>query len=587
MKTLLLALIANFLFNSSILADTAITDETALNQKLLENSTLSKKYQEEADSKKQKTEIRAFSPTQNLNEMNLTDQEKQLSENYVHQGKANQILEEKCAGDNAAMCAGQAGKSKFLGVDSKMLAMASKAYAMFGAMTDGLQISAGKNHANTKEAAEKAKSEQAEKPDANSKETSATDSKKTEKKEKASDYCRYIPVLTEGLATAQQMSASASASDAVASSDSKQSDVLYVAAKSHDTRSKQAQIQAAGWFGGAACYAGMLATGQYAFDWKLGVKMGAATFLGAFYQNEVKVNKAYADETRKIADSLPGKGDCNPITDKLCYCSQPSTENDPTYCATTLHKTKIAQDSYRVACTDQNLKIDAQCKCVETNSCFDRTLENMSGGDIGLGLSAHSSPYKGIRALARGELLGSNLNDSAFNKTAAIAKNALRNVANKIEKNGLNKAQSAEAALLEENGIPSAVSNLMARQNPSSAQLSAASAKLGGASGMMAAVSPQTGTRSNVISFGGGNGLGTKGKKSNSKDSDNDLLNQLKGKTAKKANNSNVLEFAMKAEAQAKKANQIRRDDTPLFDIISMRYQTTARRLLDIKEEEN
>lgn len=37
------------------------------------------------------------------------------------------------------------------------------------------------------------------------------------------------------------------------------------------------------------------------------IKMGAAAFLGAFYQNEVSANKDYADETRAIANKLREK----------------------------------------------------------------------------------------------------------------------------------------------------------------------------------------------------------------------------------------------------------------------------------------
>ena len=49
--------------------------------------------------------------------------------------------------------------------------------------------------------------------------------------------------------------------------------------------------------------------------------------------------------------------------------------------------------------------------------------------------------------------------------------------------------------------------------------------------------------------------------------------------------NSKILEFAQRAENQAQNGQIRKEKDTPLFDIISMRYQTSGRRLLQVDVE--
>lgn len=63
-------------------------------------------------------------------------------------------------------------------------------------------------------------------------------------------------VATEGVATAVQMAKSNELkAEEIGNGETAQKDAFLKAAKSHDSRAKMAQIQAAGWFGGAGCYA--------------------------------------------------------------------------------------------------------------------------------------------------------------------------------------------------------------------------------------------------------------------------------------------------------------------------------------------
>ena len=47
---------------------------------------------------------------------------------------------------------------------------------------------------------------------------------------------------------------------------------------------------------------------------------------------KVKRHKLYAKEVQKIIDELPEKkGDCNPHTDTMCFCNEPTSQaQDPT-----------------------------------------------------------------------------------------------------------------------------------------------------------------------------------------------------------------------------------------------------------------
>jgi hypothetical protein len=142
------------------------------NQKILyENAQKSQQV------KKNTPTLDMSSGKQNSKVLNLTDQEKQISEEFVHQGMGNRVIDENCNKDDEMrkICTGQSGKRKFLGLDSNMISMLSKAYALIGVSGDLGELSKNK-----------------------------TDGTGTEK---ASDYCKYIPTATETIAQFQQQSA--------------------------------------------------------------------------------------------------------------------------------------------------------------------------------------------------------------------------------------------------------------------------------------------------------------------------------------------------------------------------------------------
>lgn len=576
---------------TQLLAETATSGpegssaEKDRNNLLIKNSATAQKIQE---ANPVKTDLKVLSnkgsSTSAPSAANLTDQQKQLSENFIDQAGANKIIQEKCVGEMEQACAGNEVDHKVMGMNPGMMKAAAQAYATFGAMSDSfLPLSAGSGKMFGSEGDKAASTNGGEVPKTESDKVAkpasdkpAGDKPQAEQKEKPTDYCKYIPTVSEGYAAFAQKNTVDGLSNG---GETSQKEQLLKAAKSHDGRAEQAQVQAIGWYGGAACYAVNAGMGTFAIDKNLIIKIAAATFLGTVYQSEVAANKEYAQKTRDIAESLPGVGDCNPVTENECYCATPAYANDPTHCKAQIAKRNAPSAFTRVACTDNTLKIDPSCACEKTNTCFDKFLENQGAANLQLGVGYGNSPFKSVGSLAKGKLEGGTLNGSAYAGTSAIAKKALKEFGSKIpgSNNPLNLNQKAVADAFTSKGIPASVARLMAQNSPPQSALNSAMAKTSGFSNgayELASVS-----KNNVVDFSGGNGLGIGGRKNEKKNGVDDFLGKLNSGKTGAASNAKVLEFAQKAQAQAP---QITKSDRPIFEIISLRYQTSGRRLLEL-----
>jgi hypothetical protein len=560
-----------FAFSTSVFAadaTNATTSEMVLNQTLLDNGAAAQKILDASSANKAPTTIKILSnkgSSSTTSKTNLTDQDKQLSENYVDQGAANRILKEKCVGEMQQACAGSEVDHKIMGMSPGLMKAAAQAYASFGAMSDSIlplskpTAKVGDPKTGDAKVGDTAKAPETKVADAKTPDAKTGDAKTdASSKDKPTDYCKYIPAATEALSVYAQK-------NTVNGGETSQKEALLKAAKSHDGRAEQAQIQAVGWYGGAACYAANAAYGNFATDTSLIVKLGAATLLGTFYQAEVAANKDYAQKTRDIANSLPSKGDCNPVTQNDCYCAEPENENNPTYC-----KAQIAKKAA--------MQLDPSCACEKTNNCFDKFLENSGAAELQIGMGYSNSPFKSIASLAHGKLEASTLSSQAYAGTAAIAKKALNDLASKVQGNNnpLTLAQKSVADAIASKGIPANIARLMAQNSPPQSAIDKSMAKVEGFGNYQ--VANYAAGRSNIVDFSGGDGLGIGGKKGDKKGSAaDDFLGKLNPKAA--ASNSKILEFAQKAQAQA---SQITKSDKPIFEIISIRYQTSGRRLLQL-----
>jgi len=608
MKTL--SLISLLLVSAQLAAQTVVTPtaatsnadgsisssgENARNGVLLDNAAKSQEYLKQSGFKQSTNKFLKGSnaEAQAAAKENLTDQEKQLVDTYVDLAGGNKIIKEKCVGEMKEACAGEEVDHKVMGMSPMMIKMATQAYALFGSMGDFMPVSKGSGENFKMGTADSAAKDAQKAADEASKtggeaaqkaKDKAGEAAENAKDKKATDYCKYIPMATETFAKIYQ-------SDVVKKLDAEtnnggetsQKEMLLKAAKSHDSRAKQAQVQAVGWYGSAACYAVKAATGSFAVDTALVVKLGAATLLGTFYQSEVSTNKGYGDKVREIANSLPGVGQCNPITENNCYCAEEEHKNDTRYCGEQIQARLAAATNFqRVTCIDNKMQADRNCTCDKTNTCFDKIFEQPGYADLKLGVGYTNSPFRSIAALAHGRLENAVINGSAATQSAAIAKKALAELAAKVPSgnNPLTLAQKEMYDGLIGKGIPSNAARLMAMNPPPASAMADAKTKVASLGAPAAIdISSYTGRGSNVVDFSGGNGLGLGGRKAEKKSGVDEFLGKLNPNQKNAATAGKILEFAQKAERQAA---QVSKADKPIFEIISLRYQLSGRRLLQV-----
>lgn len=502
-----------------------------------------------ADQKTKPGEVKDMSSA----DYDLTDQDRFESKVFVHEGLSQRTMDEKCEElKDSAACQGR-GKTEFMGMDSTLVQTVARAYSVIGGMM-GMGGDAFDFEVDGEEAIKE------------------NDGEKTKK-----NYCTMIPAVGEMLAMFNQQTSQNQIQSQPMTQETAQKETLYRAARSHEARSKSANIQAKVWMATAGCYAAYMAAGSIVIDWKVILQFGAATFLWRFWENEAKEQQKYADEVKRIAEELPGKGDCNPHTENHCYCSQKETKYDPVHCLPQLHKRAIANDSFRVPCTDKNMKPDASCDCISREACFDTEFfSDMSAP--GFVQFAKSSTGKDVGKLLRGELTNGNLAAGSANNNAA---RLLKDMASKIDQNpSLDKKGSAVAKEFEKANIPRPIARLLASRpiTPQARQrVAGLSANINDSKKKYSVAKKSGGT--GVLRFNRANGKIGAGKKK-SGNNYNNLFNKFKKKNKKGRKRNGVLKFAQKAE----RAAQISRNkDRPIFEIISRRYQVSGYRRLEIK----
>lgn len=508
----------------------------------------------------------------------LTDAETVLSQEYVHKGKSDRIYRAECAGDNLSICEGQEKfGDKTFGVDPAMMGMLAKGYAAIVGFTAGDFTKAIKKPSTdaakagadkaTEAGTDKATGEGAEKT------ADAADADKADD-DKVSDYCRYIPMGIEMMAFLKQNMAQDNIMQMSSSSGAAQKDSLLKAAKSHEERAKQAKIQFAGWGATAACYTayGFMRIQTDKMYW---LKLAGSVLFTAYYNEEIGRHEGYAETVKGIADKIPGKGDCNPVTDTLCYCSEESTKNDVDFCLPQIrnrHINKLAE--FNTPCINDKGQTDVACKCLDEDRCFDKKLESNL---VGLGFTPLD--MKGIRPaqeLARGSLSSGSLN-TARQTNAAINNRLRRDLGAELSKAAgqlkLTAEQQSDANKVSELGVPGPLARILsAAPMTAEAKERLAEMQAGAVSSKTAYAAPANTSR--TLRRSGGDGLKNKQEEESSDNNFSDIFSKLNQDDNKReAASDNVLMFAERAEQQAQIS---RSQDKFLFDIISNRYRLSA-----------
>lgn len=503
---------------------------------------------------------------QHNNPENLNDKDKYVSENYIHEGKLEREKQEACGRgedtedkDLQKLCAG-------MDVGNQNVKMIAKAFGMIVGMLPG----------------DGAFKEGVKNPDGTKKMTGEGEDAKQEEKEKK-DYCRYIAVGTEMVAQFQQQATQTEMSSIPIKKETAQKESLERAARSHEARGKNAEYQTVGWGATTVCY-GYMAASSLISGGSVGmmgwVKVGMAGLMTGFYYSEAEKHKGAAEKVRNIAKELGGKGDCNPVTEKNCYCSEPTTMNDVSVCMPQIRKRQIAANSVQVACMDNKMNPDPQCNCVTTDTCYDKEFVNNING-LNFGDGFNKGVTGPLRKIARGELAQGNVSGSAT-RQAALAKQAMRKI-KPIGFNGnLNKSQMEEAVALKKMGLPASVAGKVASMKVSPNSLRGVRSRLGNvkyASYGKNAYGKRN-SRSKVLTFGG-SGSGLQGNKRRRGSSGTDFNKFLKRGKKKGPKGGKVLTFRDKASRSG--SAQISKDTSrSVFDIVSRRYMISGLRRLEL-----
>lgn len=485
----------------------------------------------------------------------LTDQERVEADNYIHEGLSQRTMDEACAElDDPSACSGNV-KTEFLGVDSDLVKAVVSAYSAVMGM---LSLGGGT-------------SIETQKTDAAGKDIEGeTDESK--------DYCAMIPLAGEIVATTMQTLGQEDIVDDEYQ-ESPQIAQLYKAARSHSTRAKTAKIQGSVFTATATCYVAYIPVGGATINTSIVLKTVASAFLAWFYWSEAEKQAQYAKEVNAIADSMPGKGDCNPHTENNCYCSQEETQYDTTYCIETLNKKITNTNSYSVPCVDADLKADANCSCVGKESCFDSEFfTNIQGtGAASFGTSSAGNNFKN---LTNGVLTNGKLTSTA-SSSAAAAKKLLKDMDEKItDMPELTKSQMEMVKAMKGQGLKGskALASIASTKATAKGKKMASGVKSNG-SGKKSASNSKKSSSGKVLTFGRTSAIIGGSKKSSGNDLSS-MLNKLKKKKTKGGSNGNILKFAN----QASKSAQISKNkNRPIFEIISRRYQVSGWKRLEIK----
>ncbi len=504
---------------------------------------------------------------QNNDPSNLTDQDKDLSENFVHGEKVQRIYEEECTANSETedACLGNKADPKFMGMKSSMVSALAKAYVMIMGTAGGDLSTTKSSWAKPSDAAKTA-------------DDSANQT--TNSKDEQKDYCKYIPIATEAIGMFNTTTDQQSISNLPTKESSQQRDSLLKAAANHESRAKTAKIQTTGWGAGTACYLAMMSMSSATWG-STGnlLKLGASALLTKFYYDQIEAHEKYADKTKEIANNLPGKGDCNPITDKLCFCAEETSKKRPDYqqyCQPQMSNRAIAYTSERMTCIDENMKEDPACRCAQTDTCVDKKVMTTISGFNGQSLLSSPS-ISDFSTLAKGELTSKSLTNAQTSLNNALAK--LKELDSKVELEPntiLNAAQKNEAKLLESMGIPANLAQRVATTALSS-EAKKNMAKFNGSFNNTRRNYSNSSARkkNNILTFSGGDGINSNKRTVVKKKPD--FLSRF-GKKKTKKNSQEVLKFAEQAEKQAQISKN---SDRKIFDIISRRYQVSGWRRLE------
>ena len=410
--------------------------------------------------------------------------------------------------------------------------------------------------------------------DAEKNEKKADKEKKDEKDDEFVDVCGYIGGGVETISGFQQQNFQEHLSGIETTPDNAQTENLHKIKRNYREKSKNNSTNSIGWGATTTCYVASIAVSPpVGWNWAGRIlKTTASGFLTGFNSVLSKKNKQASNSVARVIQQMPGKGDCNAITERNCFCSLPSNLNNEQYCMPEIRARLKRSYGTQMICLDRFRRPDDDCSCIARNDCFDKTFMSAVNG-LNFGESFEELNRKNIKAISRGGLGRSDgqlasLADNAL-KTA---KRALRSVPlNKAPRTKLSREQLDQINEASDLGIPKALAATLAAQRPASKNLQ--SRIRGGRSGYSRSYSPRKRTkRRNGFQLSGGTGSIKSGSSRRKKD---------RGYTKPSLSRSSSQKVQKFAEQARKNASIVNKPEVSIFKIISVRYQRTKSKRLE------
>ena len=383
------------------------------------------------------------------------------------------------------------------------------------------------------------------------------------------DYCAHIAQLTTVVSQGLQLSEQQGIAPTL-NPHNAQKEALYKQARVHRTRGRTAGIETIGWGATTSCYTAMaFRPGQQAHKTTY-LKIGASAFLTYFYNRQRGQHRQYANIVNDIANALPGQGDCNPITERDCYCAQEETAQDPKYCLPPHGKKKAPpKGSIAISCVNAQFQFDPNCDCTSNSTCADQTFRPLfQFPEFSSNTPSAQSLYY-AKELANGRYNNASLGNSALGQRAF--KKALRAMDKNIsvENKPLTESQKKTARLLTQSGIPKRMASELSR-----IALTPQGRSLTGGPNQKAIAHVKTIRRPPTLSM-----KDPFRKKSTHKNTQDILFPRPKKKEPHKYKDE-VIQFATQAE---NKASVSKDRSKSVFETISYRYQNTGWKKLEFK----
>lgn len=503
----------------------------------------------------------------------LTDQERAEAESFTHQGIQQERYAQGCGEGGKAyegcgeesLVAGQA----FSGSGGQAVEeILPKLYAVMGTLAAASSGGIGKI-----------------------KMKAGTDENGEKQTEEKSDLCIYIPTVGEIIASTTQAIYEKKLTDQtqVGATNTQRESILRVA-RIHKQRAKTATMQATTYASTAACYVAYMSTGAALGEPSLWIKLGAASAMSAIFIKKVNNHRDYQKILEEVANRLPHEGECNPITETQCFCSEPTSQaahpsEYQKYCLPE-ELAKSGAEATTCAVIDENnqVQVDTLCDCKKTNTCANTTLVQ-NALKFGLGQGFVKTSAQGIDLLNSGTFNQASF-DSFNSNAQALAQKGLSKTPQSLRiPNSSTKNPTLSQKIQKETGLSPTLANHFANQDSS----------VGSNSKLAKAIAPPQSaiSESSAIKILGDdafklsyqNAKKSRPKTSSQANSKENPFDKFFNKNKKKKGRDaiKVLEFAQKAQQEAEITKEKSR---PIFEIISSRYKKTPNYVESVKTDQ-